>query len=512
MMTDQGRPAGTSHLEREVKLGVPPGFRMPELAGTTGDLVIVPDADRTLVTTYWDTNDLRLARWGCQLRHRVDDADPSALPWTVKLPVGGQGEALVRREHSFAGGPGLPPAAAVDLVRAYVRSAGLRPVATLRTLRRRLALADRRGEAAGEIVDDEVSALDGGDVATSFREVEIEAGSALDERTMGQVVARLREAGAGRPSRVPKPVRALGARAAGLPELVVPILGDAPTAADVVRVALIGSAIRLLRHDAGVRIGDDPEMVHQARVATRRLRSDLRSWRAFLDPDWNATLRGELRWLADALGAVRDADVLRERLESSAAGLPREDRVPAEALSVRLTESREAARDRLLGQLRSDRYVELLDHVVARVREPRVLTEANLPASEALAQVMQAPFAHVRTAFAPLGPDAPDEALHAARIRVKRVRYAAESLVPVVGKPARRFGRLAGALQDVLGEHQDAVVAERWLRDTAPALGGKEAFVAGELAAAQRADSDGTRRRWPDLWTELARKRNRFWT
>ena len=95
-----------------------------------------------------------------------------------------------------------------------------------------------------------------------------------------------------------------------------PPLDFASTPTDVVRAAIARSTARLLAHDPGVRLGDDPEDVHQARVATRRMRSDLRTFRRVLDEDWDESMRDELKWLGGLLGAVRDTDVLLDRLEA----------------------------------------------------------------------------------------------------------------------------------------------------------------------------------------------------
>jgi CHAD domain-containing protein len=106
--------------------------------------------------------------------------------------------------------------------------------------------------------------------------------------------------------------------------------------------------------------------------------------------------------------------------------------------------------------------------------------------------------------------DESDEALHATRIRAKRVRYAAEAVAPVFGKPARAFARAAATLQDVLGEHQDAVVASAWLREAAGPTA--QAFAAGQLAAIEAEAARSARAAWPSAWKTLSRKRLRFWT
>src|SRR5436190_23325302 len=142
---------------------------------------------------------------------------------------------------------------------------------------------------------------------------------------MNAVSDRLVAAGARLDEVGPKLVHALGPRAAGSPEVPPVHLHPGSQAGDAVRAAMAAGVARLLRHDPGVRIGDDPEDVHQARVATRRLRSDLRTFSPLLDGEWLEALRDELRWLGAALGAVRDADVLADRLRRQAATLPEAD-------------------------------------------------------------------------------------------------------------------------------------------------------------------------------------------
>ncbi len=362
-----------------------------------------------------------------------------------------------------------------------------------------------------EVVDDEVSVMDGARVAARFREVELEMREDVERTLVDAIVARLREAGASPTDGTPKYRRALGARASAPPEVVVPELGPEASVGEVVRGAFAASVVRLLRHDAGVRLGEDIEDVHQARVATRRLRSDLRTFRDVLDPDWDAALREELGWLGGELGTVRDLDVQLERLRGRVAVLPEEDRPVGERLVAGLAGRRAAARDHLLEAMRSQRYLALLDRLVAAAREPAVVPEAaNAPGVMALAAAMERPWKHLRGSLEGLGEDAPDADLHVARIRTKRARYAAEAVEPVFGKRARDFAREAAALQEVLGEHQDAVVAQAWLRGSA-AGGGRRAFVAGELAMLERQAAAAARGRWRGVWKRLARKRVRFW-
>jgi CHAD domain-containing protein len=297
-----------------------------------------------------------------------------------------------------------------------------------------------------------------------------------------------------------------------IPEVVVPNVGPTSAVLDVVRAAIGTSVIQLMRHDAGVRSGHEPEDVHQARVATRRLRSDLLSFREILEPAWAVDLRVELGWLGGRLGAVRDADVLMERLRAAANELPDRDAVVAERILDRLWARRDEDRTSLLDAMRSTRYLELLSRLVAASAQPVLRPEAGAgDPTSVVARVMRRPWARLRRAVDALGPDASDAELHQARIRAKRVRYAAEAVAPVFGKRARAFAHAAAELQRVLGDHQDSVVAAAWLREVSTS-GARAAFVAGELAAAEHAAAAAARVAWPAAWKALARKRLRFWT
>ena len=120
-----------------------------------------------------------------------------------------------------------------------------------------------------------------------------------------------------------------------------------------------------------VRLDDDPEGVHQARVATRRLRSDLHTFAPLLDPVWVDGLRTELQWLGTLLGRVRDADVFRDQLEQRGTRLSEPDRDGVAALAARLDAARASDQRALLDAMTSPRYLELLDRLVDAAAEPR---------------------------------------------------------------------------------------------------------------------------------------------
>ncbi len=144
---------------------------------------------------------------------------------------------------------------------------------------------------------------------------------------------------------------------------------ESSSISEVVRAAIAHGYLRLVAHDLGVRLDEDPEDVHQARVATRRLRSDLRTFRAYLPDDWALDIRAELGWLAEALGRARDADVLFERLHGQVDSLDQRDAEAAGALLGRLVAEQGDAREALLKVLDTDRYGALLDRLAAAAQE-----------------------------------------------------------------------------------------------------------------------------------------------
>jgi CHAD domain-containing protein len=501
--------SGNSFVEREAKLAVPVDFRIGDLEGL-GEGVAAGGSDASrFVTVYWDTPDLRLARWGTALRHRAGEG------WTVKLPgvasSATDGGALVRSEHHFDGTSAHPPDGALGLLRAYVRRDRLVPVARMRTWRQSIALLGDAGRRLGEIDDDLVSVYDGRRTSTRFHEIEVEVAEGAPADLLAAVVDRLRAGGAGAPDPTPKLVRALGRRATEAPEVSAGRLGRRATAGEVARVALAASVARLLRHDPGVRLGQDPEDVHQARVATRRLRSDLRTFSgAVFQEDWAESLRGELRWVGGELGAGRDAEVLRDRLAGGADELAPEDSPRAAALLTALDGEVRDARAKLRAAMQEERYVDLIERLIEGARAPKFAAGAAAPARKVLPDLCAGPWKKLRTMAERLlaSPSATDDELHQLRIRAKRCRYAAEAAAPVIGRPAAAFARAVAALQGVLGELHDAVVLSDWLRRHATAA---DAFVAGELVCQERFVAARAREQWPSVWKQISRKQLTSW-
>lgn len=483
--------------EREVKLAAAPTFVMPDLS-TLGDDVRVAIAEplRTL-TTYFDTEDLRLARAGVSLRHRTGEG------WTVKLPGEIGNGVLTRPEYTFPVDGQTPPSAATDLVLAYVRTGRITHAARLRTVRRRILLDDPDGTRLLEVDDDEVSVLgEHGRVVARFRELEVEFTDAAPTALVDATVYLLRAAGADGLEATSKYVHVLGPRARQAPDVTVEALTDRPSAGEVVRHALSASVDMLFRHDAVARLDEDPEGVHQMRVAARRLRSNLRTFRPLVDPDWETELRDELAWLGDLLGATRDADVMVARLQMRIAASPNPD--DAAPLASRLDSQRAASVDRLRAELRGERYLALLDTLVDAARQPRLTDDALEPA-ERLLEALQDDWKGLRKRVKRSAKHPADADLHRIRVLAKRCRYGAEALEPLVGKDARAAARAAERLQGVLGERHDAIVFRTWLHDEALAIADPvTAFAAGEFAGEELVGLVRSRDDWRPAWRRFA--------
>jgi len=262
-------------------------------------------------------------------------------------------------------------------------------------------------------------------------------------------------------------------------------------------------------HEAGARRGTDPEDVHDMRTAVRRLRAILRAVRSGFDHAWVEALRSELDWLGTTLGAVRDLDVLREHLRDELAAL--QDVAGSSAplqLSHCLDVEHSRARAKLLAALDSPRYRELLSRLDEAARQPRVVT-----ADLSLPRIAARQFKKLRKAVKALPAEPSDEELHAVRIKVKRARYAAELAEEEVGRPASRFVDKAKKVQDILGEHQDAVVAESRIRACLRSIRSRPAtWLRDRLIERQRTRRQKARKVFWKKWPRLKRRGRKAWT
>lgn len=267
------------------------------------------------------------------------------------------------------------------------------------------------------------------------------------------------------------------------------------------------AATRLVRHESGVRAGGEIEDVHQVRVATRRLRADLSTFRRVLDPTWVDQLRADLRWLAALAGPVRDADVLYLRLTTPVDGLPQQEAAAGAELLARLSDERAAYGDVLLAGMSSRRYHLLLDALVAAgAKPPLVLTEgydSRVYWQRVLARATRNRWRALARAVGADQSSTSIAQLHAIRIRAKRARYTAQTAQQLCASPAGFIADAATAIQGALGELHDAVVAEAWLRTGVQSRSGPAA-PARMLMTTERVEIERRRRAWPEVWASAS--------
>ncbi|AXK34177.1 CHAD domain-containing protein [Streptomyces armeniacus] len=499
-----------------------------------------------LDATYFDTADGRLAADGITLRRRTGGGDAG---WHLKLPVepgvrdeireplgdeqADAEEAGAEAADAATAAAGVPPALAA-LVRSRVRDRPHIPVMRLRSERRVLHLLDDAGGLLAEVAVDRVHAQrlpEGGTADWTEIETELGEAGAGAPRLLDRIEKRLTAVGLRRTSAASKLERALAST--GEPdsdEAPVPDGSPGPTAGEHVLHYVRAQRDALVALDPAVRRGV-PDSVHRMRVATRRLRSCLRSYRQVLDPAVTDPMRDELKWLAAELGIDRDQEVLTARLTRRLAELPDglqpgpvrlapvRARLHAYAATRRVPATHGAAKHALASHrtgatltatLDSARHLALLDALDALLREHPLRRKAAAPAEEVTASAVTRDFdrlaARVGHALAVSAGPERDLALHEARKAAKRARYAAEAACPALGKRARRQAKRMTEVQELLGEHQDSVVARDALADMAREAhaAGEESFTYGLLYERERARAAECERELPGLWRSVA--------
>jgi CHAD domain-containing protein len=439
--------------ETERKLVPPDGFDIEALG---------EPAERGFTSAYWDTagGTLRLA--GLTLRRRTENR---RSVWQLKLP--GRGS---RTEVEVPGGTAVPPALA-DALAAHVAVGGaLREVARLRTARRAVPVTTKHGRV--EVALDTVDVLEGRRRKARFSEVELELLEG-DERALRTLAKRI--------DGEPAPTATKLDRA----------LGPHPDDERSRLARLFDAQLRaLLAHDPGARLGAHPEDVHQLRVALRRTLAILRGAAPWIDETWAEQLRVESTRLLKALGPARDADVFHLWLLDQAEQLDGDGRALVR-LDARLAQQRADAHANAQAELEDERTRTLLFLLAT----PRVAEEE--PRFRPLAR---SETARLRKLAHKAGRRPDDELLHRLRLRGKRTRYALELAAPELGRRGRDALDAARQLQDVLGEHQDAVVAEERLRDLARSARGGTAIALGRLVEHQHVRRHEARRRFEPAW------------
>ncbi|MFD6160473.1 CHAD domain-containing protein [Nocardia sp. NPDC060256] len=288
------------------------------------------------------------------------------------------------------------------------------------------------------------------------------------------------------------------------------------TAGKAIVAALSDNVDRLLAAEPEVR-ADEPDSVHQMRVATRRLRSVLRSYRGLFERTPARTMGDELKWLAGVLGVARDAEVRAERFETllTKHGQQSEhSEADLELVTARLVTAENArysvAHADVLLALDSVRYRELRDELTKwRTEPPLRSSRAEVPAAEFFNVVLERDRDRVLGLIeqeTTVTPAERVELLHDIRKSAKRLRYSCEAAEPILGTDASDLGTRAKRLQTVLGDHRDAVESQHAIYGIAADAGaaGEDTALYRILAGAEDTAARQALTRYPEAAAALS--------
>ncbi len=490
-MTAQDR-----QVETERKFDVPRRWSLPWLVGVGGVANVEAPLRFSQTATYLDTPDLALLRAKRTLRRRTGGTDAG---WHLKQPRSGD-ERLEIREPLGRSSLRVPPSLRAEVAE-VLGNGPLVPIAVLRTRRTERRLMGEDGTPLAVLADDQVEAtvLLGGERIHRWRELEAELLEG-DAAVLDAVSERLLSSGLVAAAGPSKLGRAMAEVLADLGRSGSPTAGAVALAYVAQQVGVLQALEPAVREDA-------PDSVHKSRVATRRLRSALRTFRPLFDRTVTDPLRSEVAWLTGALGAPRDAEVMRDRLLGVANGL--EPELVVGPVLQRLRDTLGGEHDRahaaLVSALDSRRYERLLADLVDVLVHPPLTPAAGAPAGKELPALVAKESAGVlKTAdIAASSEDVEerDEAIHDIRKRAKAARYAAEAAGAVVGSRADKLAAAWTDLQEALGDYQDSVVARevimRICNDAQAA--GESTFSYGVLAERETAVARRVRDQYADL-------------
>jgi CHAD domain-containing protein len=445
---------------------------------------------RSFTETFYDTAGGRLGRAGFTLRRRIENGKGL---WRLSVVC----DEVQTLDVEAPGGPAGPPDELRELVSAASAGFELEPVLRARTNTTGLRVkAGSRSIAKISVAS--IALLDGQRATESFIEIELEQ-LAATRKELARLEAALLASGA-------EPRNGAGPLEQALTREPQPELPLPSTELERLRSYFRDQYAQMLAHDPGVRVGDDPEDLHQLRVATRRLRSVLKTAAPILDPTWVNGMRAELAWLGGELGPARDLDVLIPYLRAEAAALDPADRKALAALFRKLEDGRAGARNSVLEALRGERYLALLASIEAAAAGPPPGGTGSLH-DEARNQ-----FKKLKKAMLVVDQDPTDEAIHEARKEGKRARYAAELLEDELGKRGAKLLAVAKDFQDVAGEHQDSVVAEARIRALLRGVRAQRtALAAGMLISRQRDRRSAAAAALPKAWRRYEQAAEKVW-
>ncbi|MBV7301367.1 CYTH and CHAD domain-containing protein [Corynebacterium sp. TAE3-ERU2] len=468
-----------TNLEVEIKFSATEELAVPDLTHVSGCAAARETVVHRLSAVYFDTPDLRLTRAKVTLRRRTGGKDDG---WHIKLP-GEQGRLEIHADSDPAD-PERIPAEILATVRALSRGQSLEPIARVDNERHETVYEDAAGEALAEFCDDHVSArsfLPTG-TARRWREWEIELAGPAAETKRGAKFLRkaskvVRAAGASDSDSPSKLVAALGESIAAAP--TPPQLAELPSSSPAAGVvaALAQNRDRIVEMDPRVR-RDEWDSIHQMRVATRELRSHMRTFEGILVGEAYGHIEQELKALAGILGQARDAEVVAERMahliEAEDSGMI--DETTRTRVLQGLHRDYRRAHARVVKVLDSERYLTLLRDLDELLAHPPLADDAHEAGdTAAAAEPEQVLASHLDDAYRrlvkrhkkavalwadqELDLHTRENAVHNMRKAAKKLRYSADAAGAATSLKTKKVVKACKRMQSVLGDFQDTVTS-----------------------------------------------------
>jgi triphosphatase len=480
---------------------------------------ILPKESRSQVDTYLDSDDWAVHRAGFTLRMRRQGYNAELTLKSFSTATSADGPRERREINQALPDPNADMLRASgpvsDRLRLLLGQRMLRPLFEVRTLRRPFLVIEGDDALAEITLDDtQFFACPGGHQlrAEPMHRVELEqvangglarAASLMDEMRRGCRLIAARDSKFG-----------TGLRLAGFTPEHALNFGDVSfepegSATDFALASARRQFAEFLWYEPGTRLGEDPEALHQMRVASRRLVTGLGDFASALPASF-ATLRAELDAIVEPLGRLRDLDVQRDMLVQQREAATEGTATAFAPVIDAMDEERAAARADLLRHLDTPRYRAFVSAMAAALRVPELMTGVPEHAHELAERVVRSRYRTFQRRGVRLKPGSEATAYHAVRRRARRLRYALDTTAPLFGRRGTRMLNAVRDVQDVLGAHQDADVAAVWLRGLSrkrgEALPPATHMLIGELSGAHEESMRLLRKRWPRVFIRVRKR------
>lgn len=458
---------------------------------------------REVIDVYFDTAERDLFRFGIVVYRHLDGED---LSWSIDLYEDNDLEPRHSHRIAVRSTRTVVPESLLKLLFPILHSRTLIPVAEVRSTRKLWNICESSGALLEKIGTAFIHVRGDSEPTNTISVAEISNTRNEPGRRLARRTRRVLSDCGFQQSKASPPILTMIMPISVSPHPNLPN--------DLVKGALAQSLLRLLSFDFQTRISDDPEVVHQLRVAIRHLRSDLRSFPSRGGEHREDDLRRDLAWIGEVIGACRDSDVLAEHIQALASRCALEDARDLQKVMSILEAEGGLHRQKMHTAINTSRYGGLIDDLIAftdALPDDNADTSKSTTVSHKRARkILRRQWNKFESSAKFVSRSSTDLDMHRCRILAKRSRYATEAAVPMFGRNAELLAHSLSDVQDLLGSYHDCVVAERWVREMTKAHPDTN-FVAGEIIGFIRQERERIHQEWPGLWKRVSAPKLRQW-